>query len=443
MKGSRVLRYSKLGAAGMVASLAVGSVAEASPFASSPGALPTPAGQVIQVTTPLSRSQLMALPDATVLVGPRGERVTAEEAKRKLGALSKLSQPSVRPTKPVHARSGQRAREVATLQASENALAQGMFVAPRALGAGVAGGIAANPGGIGPGVTRGGGSPGVLRKAVLCPVTSPPSILGVNGRDKGITFTPGARYVITGCTLGDVVGRVAISGTSTTGQVQAVDLKVISWGADAVVVEIDAGLSGVGDIAAAKLLVNGRPGMATLTGQRFLAARDLTPIPIAKELVELNMNGNWRPRYDAGIASRSYLAVKEGVRGNGSKGGVGEDDTPEAPGNKFCSPWVTAVDHFHAEKLAPVLAAQGFELDSAAVDDLTSGVMMDDSNSQAVSLGAFASAWNGDELDVTPHGHSIYVKEQFLVADAGYSVCQSRYRVVLFANGPKGVTPHL
>jgi hypothetical protein len=49
--------------------------------------------------------------------------------------------------------------------------------------------------------------------------------------------------------------------------------------------------------------------------------------------------------------------------------------------------------------------------------------------------------WSGDELRVTPRGNSLYLKDSIWVADAGYSVCKSRYQVTVFASGPKGVTP--
>jgi hypothetical protein len=367
-----------------------------------------------------------------VIPGPKGEPITAGKAKALLAALdARLSASSHHPlttTRP----GARRASASAALLANENKLATEAAPSAADVPSSPSHGPAQGPSHL----------IGHAAIETVCPSDGAIKVLSVNGRAKGTAYVPGGRYVITGCSFGKTSAWLSVGGQSTTGKVQSFNLQVESWASGKIIAHVDPALQGIGDIAVATLTVANSAGQGVLGGAEFVATRDTVQLPLTKDLVDLNVNGHWPPRTDGATVSRTYLAVPEAARTYDTYG-VGPDDAPGVPGNKFCDPWVSAVDRWRMDKITATLAAQAFEIVSATVDDLTPTLVVDDSDSQTVNLGAFSFEWNGDELDVTPRGYSLYVKESFWVSDAGYSKCTSRYQAAVFATGPKGVPPRL
>ena len=141
-----------------------------------------------------------------------------------------------------------------------------------------------------------------------------PMIRSVNGKTKGVVFTPTAtnnRYRIEGCFFGDTPGIVeleALSGSHQSNAILPIPMRLGStslgaWSDHEITAQLDTELRGIPDYPMTLVIYSARHRRIELRGCRFVAARGdpqlLTVIPSA-----------WVKLYPSGIGSRSIRQLE-------------------------------------------------------------------------------------------------------------------------------------
>jgi hypothetical protein len=157
-----------------------------------------------------------------------------------------------------------------------------------------------------------------------------PMIRSVNGKTKGVVFTPMAAnntYLIEGCFFGDTPGIVeleALSGSHQPNAIPPIPMRLGStslgaWSDHEITAQLDTELRGIPDYPVTLVIYPARHRRIELRGCRFVAARSdpqlLTIIPSA-----------WVKLYPSGVGSRSIRQL-EYVSPTQASGAVPKDAT--------------------------------------------------------------------------------------------------------------------
>lgn len=140
-----------------------------------------------------------------------------------------------------------------------------------------------------------------------------PSILSVNGKARGVVFTPmegNNTYKIEGCLFGDTPGRVQLEWQARTPHAEPghpitiqLDSARGGWSDRELTVHLDTALSGISDHSTTLVIHTAQHRRIELPGSRFVAARGspqlLTVIPAA-----------WVRLYPSGVGSRSISQLE-------------------------------------------------------------------------------------------------------------------------------------
>lgn len=265
-----------------------------------------------------------------------------------------------------------------------------------------------------------------------------PGINGLNGHNKG-NFEPGGRYLVEGNGFGQRQGRVMLRPDDR----HIVDLNVIAWTPDYVLVDVPAGLSGIADAARAELTVASpveRP--LTTRAYGFHAARQTVPLP-GLPVQALSLDKGFLGD-DAKVQANYHLGGRDGT--------FSVQRATFDPDRSGCHRG--ADDRYDNSK---VLLAPGFEVVSIewSHDTLRN---RETSDIHETAFGGYEFKWdNAQRASFRSGSQRVYFKKKFNplgvvswlvtmgVNDAvfrpGHAVCTSRYVATVYVSGPRGLEP--
>jgi hypothetical protein len=152
------------------------------------------------------------------------------------------------------------------------------------------------------------------RSLLQYPPCHEPMIRSVNGKTKGVVFTPKAAdntYRIEGCFFGDAPGIVRLevhTGPNQPNAIPPIPLQLDStssgrWSGREITVHLDAELKGTADYAVTLVLYPAKHRRIELRGCRFVAARGLP------QLLSM-IPSEWVRLYPSGVGSRSIRQLE-------------------------------------------------------------------------------------------------------------------------------------
>jgi hypothetical protein len=265
--------------------------------------------------------------------------------------------------------------------------------------------------------------------------------LTVNGKQRGLRFTPGGQYVLRGKDFGSEPGTLFLQDPAL-GAVRS--LHVNAWTDDAIYADLPSDISGAADVAKV-LLVIAPKGKAAIENREFgfLAAREsveLASLPPGAQLRLARVGPDKVP--DPMSAARlvdSNLAAKTRVTQDGGR--VGRSLAEE---RSICFEPGTDYLFVGDAKLAP-----GFEIDGltfvhderSGSGDYGNGFNGQDQGSRNAS-GRYAANWQ--DASAVKIDWAVYREHRspnVLKGTKAHDTCESSYEIHLTASGPRGMKP--
>lgn len=249
----------------------------------------------------------------------------------------------------------------------------------------------------------------------LPPANAAPGIDTVNG-EANVLFEPGGRYLIRGAGLGERTGRVEVQFEG----IQAyVPTRVISWKPHRIEVEVPAELTGRPDRD--HLILNVRPlgaNVLTRTGFGFRAARAERPIAIG-ELTGKYYTPHPLPDYEARTRTPPETLRFEQK---------GADERCFEPG-------MDRID-LGQGRLANGFVVARYEIWFPKLEAKVTGGPPE---TRYTPFGRYSARWRDDEIVIY---WGVQRERRGPFAGIGARAkCTSRYRIQLYATGPRGVDP--
>jgi len=268
------------------------------------------------------------------------------------------------------------------------------------------------------------------------PTCHEPMIKSVNGKTKGVVFTPTAadnRYTIEGCFFGDVPGKVQLearSGTRGPKAMPAIRMQLQSpspgaWSDHQIHVQLDAHLRGISDYPVTLVIYPSKGRRIELRGCRFVAARGnsqlLSVIPSA-----------WVSLYPSGVGSRSIRQL-EYVSPTEASGAMPKDATAASAFVVRSDPEQFGIgrDSYDFSHLNPGWVVESVQLQ-------TYRVSCPEVAAPVQSSGGWEAAW-------TPLGVSVAFQETVCPSTArpsfAFNLRMSQYAIRVWVVGPVGTQP--
>jgi len=274
------------------------------------------------------------------------------------------------------------------------------------------------------------------RKPSADPPCREPIIRSVNGKTRGVVFTPTAAdntYRIKGCFFGDTPGMVQLevrSGPHQSNAIPPIPMQSDShslgaWSEREITARLDTALNGIPDYPVTLVIYSAKHRRLELRGCRFVAARSkpqlLSMIPSA-----------WVSLYPSGVGSRSirqleYFSPTEAgsaipkdvttssafvVRSDREQFGIGKDN-------------------YHFSQLNPGWVVESVQLQ-------TFSVSCPEAFTSARSFGRWQAEW-------TPLGVTIAFEDSFCTSSvppsAAFNINMSQYAIRVWVVGPVGTQP--
>lgn len=271
-----------------------------------------------------------------------------------------------------------------------------------------------------------------------------PMIRSVNGRTKGVVFTPTAadnRYTIDGCFFGDVPGKVQLEARPAATGAKAIPTirmqleSISSWSNHQIHVQLDAHLRGISDYPVTLVIYSSKGRRIELHGCRLVAERGhpqlLTMIP-----------STWVSLYPSGVGPRSirqleYVSPTQAIV-NIADDNVTNDNVP--PNVTASSAFVIrsdperigiGKDSYDFSQLNPGWVVEAVQLQTYSIscpNVITSGQ----------SLGRWGTEW-------TPLGLRVAFQESLCTASVppsfAFHMSLSQYAIRVWVVGPVGTQP--
>ena len=267
------------------------------------------------------------------------------------------------------------------------------------------------------------------------PPCAEPLIRSVNGKTKGVVFTPMAAnntYLIEGCSFGDAPGIVeleALSGSHQPNAILPIPMRLGStslgaWSNHEITAQLDAELSGVPDYRVTLVIYPAKHQRIELRGCRFVATRSdpqlLTVIPSAWSSVP------------SGVGSRSIRQL-EYVSPTQASGAVPKDATASSAFVVRSDPEQFGIgrDRYDFSHLNPGWVVESIQLQTYRVS--------------CPEVAAPVQSSRGREAAWTPLGVSIAFQETVCTSTApasfAFNVSLSQYAIRVWVIGPLGTQP--
>jgi hypothetical protein len=263
-----------------------------------------------------------------------------------------------------------------------------------------------------------------------------PMIRSVNGKTKGVMFTPAAsnnRYRIEGCFFGDAPGIVQLEARSGPHQVKAVrpitmqldSASLGAWSDHELNVQLDTELRGIPDYSVTLVIYPAKHRRIELRNCRFVAARGnpqlLSVIPSA-----------WVRLYPSGVGSRSIRQL-EYVSPTQAGGVVPEDATASSAFvvRSDRKQFGIGRDNYDFRQLNP-----GWVVDSVQLQ--TYSVSCREADTSTQSFGHWEAGW-------TLFGVSVAFQDSVCTSSAlppsPFDMSLSQYAIRVWVVGPVGTPP--
>jgi hypothetical protein len=263
-----------------------------------------------------------------------------------------------------------------------------------------------------------------------------PMIRSVNGKTKGVVFTPMVAnniYKIEGCFFGNVPGVVQLEAHTAVTQAESVhpitmqldSTSLGAWSDNALKVRLDTGLRGIPDYPVTLVIYPSKHRRIELHGCRFVAARGnpqlLSVIPSA-----------WVSLYPSGVGSRSIRQLGY-VSPTEASGAVSTDATASSAlvVRSDPEPFGIGRDSYDFSQLNPGWVVEAVQLQ-------TYSISCPEVITSAQSFGRWDAEW-------TPLGVSIAFQESVCASSrpprSGFNTSLSHYAIRVWVVGPVGTQP--
>jgi len=268
------------------------------------------------------------------------------------------------------------------------------------------------------------------------PPCDQPMIRSVNGKTKGVVFTPMAAnntYLIEGCFFGDTPGIVELEALSGSHQPKAIppipmrlgSTSLGAWSDREITAQLDPALRGVPDYPVTLVIYPAKHRRIELRGCRLVAARSdpqlLTVIPSA-----------WVELYPSGVGARSIRQL-EYVSPTQASGAVPKDATAWSAFVVRSDPEQFGIgrDRYDFSHLNPGWVVESIQLQTYRVSCPEVAAPVQSSRSRE-------AAW-------TPLGVSIAFQETVCTSTAptsfAFNMSLSQYAIRVWVIGPVGTQP--
>ena len=263
-----------------------------------------------------------------------------------------------------------------------------------------------------------------------------PMIRSVNGKTKGVVFTPMAAnniYKIEGCFFGEVPGIVQLESHSAAPQAESVrpitmqldSTSLGAWSDNEVRVRLDTGLRGIPDNPVTLVIYPSKRRRIELRGCRFVAARGnpqlLSVIPSA-----------WVSLHPSGVGSRSIRQL-EYVSPTEARGKVAKDATPSSAYvvRSDREQFGIGKDNYDFSQLNPGWVVEAVQLQ-------TYRISCPEVITSAQSLGRWETEWTPLGLRVA-FGDSVCTAS--VLPSFAFNMSLSQYAIRVWVVGPVGTQP--
>jgi hypothetical protein len=274
------------------------------------------------------------------------------------------------------------------------------------------------------------------RSSSADPPCHEPTIRSVNGRTKGVVFTPTAAdniYRIEGCFFGDAPGIVQLEAHSSPHQpstIRPIPMRLDSasggaWSEHEITVQLDPELTGVPDYPVTLVIYPAKHRRIELRGCRFVAARGhlqlLSMIPSA-----------WVRLYPSGVGPRSIRQL-EYVSPTEASGAAPKDASASSAFVVRSDPGQFGIgkDSYDFSHLNPGWVAESVQLQTFTVS--------------CPEVATSAQSFGGWVADWTPHGVRVAFQESVCASShpprSGFNMSLSQYALRVWVVGPVGTHP--
>ncbi len=274
------------------------------------------------------------------------------------------------------------------------------------------------------------------RSSSADPPCREPIIRSVNGKTKGVVFTPTAAdnlYRIEGCFFGDAPGIVQLEVHSTPHQPNAIppipmqlaSISTGAWSEHELNVQVDPELTGIPDYPVTLVIYPAKHRRIELRGCRFLAARGhpqlLSMIPSA-----------WVRLYPSGVGPRSILQL-EYVSPTEASGVVPRDASASSAFVVRSDPGQFGIgkDSYDFSHLNPGWVVESVQLQTFIVS--------------CPEVATSAQSFGGWEAEWSPVGVRVAFQESVCASSraprSGFNMSLSQYALRVWVVGPVGTQP--
>ena len=268
------------------------------------------------------------------------------------------------------------------------------------------------------------------------PTCREPMIRSVNGKTKGVVFTPTAannRYRIEGCFFGDAPGIVQLEARSGPHQIKAIrpipmqldSTSLGAWSDHELSVQLDTELGGIPDYPVTLVIYPAKHRRIELRGCRFFAARG------SPQLLSM-IPSTWVSLYPSGVGSRSIRQL-EYVSPTQAGGVVPEDATASSAFvvRSDRKQFGIGRDNYDFRQLNP-----GWVVDSVQLQ--TYSVSCHEVDTSTQSFGHWEAGW-------TLFGVSVVFEDSVCTSSAllpsPFDMSLSQYAIRVWVVGPVGTPP--
>jgi len=283
---------------------------------------------------------------------------------------------------------------------------------------------------------------GVIQRnpAEACIANKRPRIISINGRSSaGIVFAPGDKLDIAGCGFG--LHEELRSKVELVGPAQQIPVLIDTWSDIRITGHLDAGLTGVPDLAVVKLRVWPLgPPLLSDTAHSFKAARATARVALPPTA---------RKTFSTIYGPRNSVSLSNAPDGTATIVERNSEQNVDRMIYQGLCPAVmvqqsSMTDVFDIAGVAKSWLSEGFGVTGVDYHNLTQQHTVDDGTYQEILVGGPGSATYipaQEKIAVTFQGHSHYVKKMVFSDEGGRSLCTSRYSLSLNVTGPRGVRP--
>ncbi len=274
------------------------------------------------------------------------------------------------------------------------------------------------------------------RSSAADPPCREPIIRSVNGKTKGVVFTPTAAdniYRIAGCFFGDAPGIVQLevhSAPQQPGAIPPIAMQLDSaspeaWSEHELTAHLDTELSGISDYPVTLVIYPARHRRIELRGCRFVAARG------RPQLLRM-IPSKWVRLYPSGVGSRSIRQL-EYVSPTETSSAVPKDASAASAFVVRSDPRQFGIggDSYDFSQLNPGWVAESVQLQ-------TYNVSCPEVATSTQSFGGWKAEW-------TPLGVRVAFQESVCASSVpprfGFNMSQSQYAIRVWVIGPIGTPP--